>query len=211
MPAASPPSNAQPRRSPSSTSTPHSNPTTPSVVRPTIPQQPHHNLTQPTAHQPTRTMSIGSLVDQSSIGADYVSHPHLTNFNDFPYLPVPAAPPLLYGLSPSESPKYPSSTSDSCYSPMSDLIQPQIATQPQYLPPDDLSRAHSASLDGGFPQTVYANPMDPAGWGYDQAPLSAPMHGMGMSMVSLFNLFSVQSTNVRGNRQDTSNIPPLRS
>lgn len=185
MPIASPPAQPpQTRRSRSSTSTPHSNPTTPSIVRPTIPQQPHPSLTQHLSHQPTRAMSIGSLVDHPSpMGGDYISHPHPhqlhPNFIDFPYLPVPTAPPLVFGLSASDSPYC---SSDSCASPMSDFIQPQLATQQAQYLPDELPRTQSAGLECGFGQTVYTA-MDPAGagWAYDQAPLSAPM---GMSMVS---------------------------
>ena len=124
------------------------------------------------------------------MSAEYVLRPHQLpqNFNDFPHLPVPAAAPLGYGVSASESPYY---SSDSCYSPMSDLIQPQIATQPQYLPVD---RPQSASLECGFSQAVYTNPMDTAEWGFDQAPLSAPMHGMGIAVVgSLFSFFVLES------------------
>ena len=118
------------------------------------------------------------------MGGEYVIRTHQLsqNFNDFPHLPVPTGPPLGYGVPASESPYY---SSDSCYSPMSDLIQPQIATQPQYIPVD---RPQSASLECGFPQAVYASPMDAAEWGFDQAPLSAPMHGMGISVVSFQSL-----------------------
>lgn len=158
-------------------------------------------------------MSIGSIVDHASpMSAEYMLRaPQLPqNFNDFPHLPVPTAPPLGYAVSASESPYY----SDSCYSPMSDLIQPQIATQPQYIPVD---RPQSASLECGFPQGVYGNPIDAAEWGFDQAPLSAPMHGMGISMVGqswIFETFWLSAghiANPRGYRRGISNTLPLRS
>ena len=214
IPCASPPPHIPPpRRSPSSISTAQSNPTTPSIVRHSIPQQPHPSLSQPMAHHPNRAMSIGSIVDHASpMSAEYMLRaPQLPqNFNDFPHLPVPTAPPLGYAVSASESPYY----SDSCYSPMSDLIQPQIATQPQYIPVD---RPQSASLECGFPQGVYGNPIDAAEWGFDQAPLSAPMHGMGISMVGqswIFETFWLSAghiANPRGYRRGISNTLPLRS
>lgn len=125
-------------------------------------------------------MSIGSIIEPT-MRHDYAPSA-IHSFADFSHLPVPAAPrmpsELMYGMSVSDSP-YPSSDSSS-YSPISELIQPQIPTHP-FHPPDDLPGAVSAPLECTFPQQLYTSPLTTtspiSSWDFDQPPLSAPMHG----------------------------------
>ena len=186
IPMASPPSlNQDTSRSNSVISTAHSNPTTPSIVRPSI-HPPSLGLSQSMAN-PVRAMSITSIVEPS-MRHDYSPHT-FPNYTETSHLPIPPAPrnfpsDLVYGMPASESPYM---SSDSCNSPGSDFIQPQITTQP-YMP-DDIPRAHSAGLECGFPQTVYASPMSSAAsvpsWNFDHAPLSAPMQGSSMQGLAM--------------------------
>ena len=133
--------------------------------------QPHSLPSQPMTN-PSGAMSIGSIIEPN-MRHDYVS-PAMHAFADFSHLPVPVAPrvpsELFYGISVSDSP-YPSS--DSSYSPISDLIQPQMAAQP-YHPPEDLPRAQSASLESTFPQQLFTSPSPMPAWNFDQPPMSAP-------------------------------------
>lgn len=125
----------------------------------------------------TGAMSIGSIIEPT-MRHDYAS-PAMHAFAEFSHLPVPAAPrmppDLIYGVPQSESPYC---SSDSSYSPLSDLIQPHIASH-SYQSPDDMPRAHSASLESTFPQQLYTSPLMTTSplhtWNFDQPPLSAPM------------------------------------
>lgn len=189
MPAESPlASGQQSRRAVSETSTTDASPPRSNLINPSFGQRQSYP-SQPMA-DPSGTMSIGSIIEPT-MRQDYASTA-IQSFADYSHLPVPSVPrklpaELIYGFSASDSP-YCSSTSDaSCYSPMSDLIQPQITTQ-SYHPQEDLPRSQSASLEASFSQQIYGSPITtnssmPA-WNFDQPPLSAPMHGsMQTSMV----------------------------
>ncbi len=138
-----------------------------------------HGLPSQTIPNPSEAMSIGSIIEPT-MRHDYAS-PAIHTYEDFSHLPVPAAPRMpsefMYGTSASDSPYL--SSDSSAYSPMSDLIQPQISTHPYQLT-DDLPRAYSASLDSTFPQHIYTSPLIATSpipsWNFDQSPLSAPMH-----------------------------------
>jgi len=138
-----------------------------------------HSLPSQTIPNPSEAMSIGSIIEPN-MRQDYAS-PAIHTYLDFSHLPVPAAPRMtsefMYGTSASDSPYL--SSDSSAYSPMSDLIQPQISTHPYQLT-DDLPRAQSASLESTFPQHIYTSPLMTTSpiqsWGLDQSPLSAPMH-----------------------------------
>ena len=138
--------------------------------------QPQGLPSQPMSN-PSGTMAIGSIIEPT-MRHDYAS-PSVHAYADFSHLPVPVAPrmpsDLVYGVPPTDSP-YPSS--DSSYSPMSELIQPHVSTQ-SYSSPDDLPRAHSASLESTFPQHIFTSPLTTSSpissWHFTQPPLSAPM------------------------------------
>ena len=194
MPAESPlASGQQSRRAVSETSTTDASPPRSSLINSNFGQR--QGLPSQPMADPSGTMSIGSIIEPT-MRQDYAS-PAIQSFADYSHLPVPSVPrklpaELMYGFGVSDSP-YCSSTSDaSCYSPMSDLIQPQITTQ-SYHPQEDLPRSQSASLEVSFPQQMYGSPITanssiPA-WNFDQPPLSAPMHGsMQTSMVPTVSL-----------------------
>lgn len=138
--------------------------------------QPQGVTSQPMTN-PSGAMAIGSIIEPT-MRHEYAS-PAIHTFAEFSHLPVPVAPrmppELLYGISVSDSP---CPSSDSSYSPMSDLIQPHINTNP-FSAPDDLPRAQSVSLESTFPQHVFTSPLTATSpvpsWNFDQAPLSAPM------------------------------------
>ncbi len=98
--------------------------------------------------QPSGAMSIGSIIEHD-IHGEYKSHsvPNLLDISQQPIGTAPRSlrPELLYGVSPSgDSPLY--SSSDSCYSPISDYLQPPSQTvHPGFYSPDLIQRPHSAT------------------------------------------------------------------
>lgn len=162
-------------------------PSRPGFVHPSLSQR--AGLPSQPMPNSTGTMSIGSIIEPT-LQQDYAS-PAMQSFANYDHLRVPAAsrslpPEMVYGLGATDSP-YCSSTSDaSCYSPLSDLIQPQV-TPHRFHPPDDLPRSQSASIEGSFQPQIYTSPITttsmPA-WNYDHPPLSAPMQSSMVSDVS---------------------------
>ena len=135
----------------------------------------------PSIPQPSGTMSIGSIIEPNMHrNSEYASHPsgpgglhELSGHAPIGTTPHSLVPELLYGLSPSgDSPLY--SSSDSCYSPLSDYLQPQQALPQPFYPQEGIQRPERGSIDSCFqPLSVHsplsAAPPTPA-WGqYDQA------------------------------------------
>ena len=125
-------------------------------------------------------MSIGSIIEPNMHrNSEYASHPsgpgglhELSGHAPIGTTPHSLVPELLYGLSPSgDSPLY--SSSDSCYSPLSDYLQPQQALPQPFYPQEGIQRPERGSIDSCFqPLSVHsplsAAPPTPA-WGqYDQ-------------------------------------------
>lgn len=133
----------------------------------------------PSIPQPSGTMSIGSIIEPNMHqSSQYPSHPsgpgglhELSGHAPIGTTPRSLVPELLYGLSPSgDSPLY--SSSDSCYSPLSDYLQPQQALPQPFYPQEGIQRPERGSIDSCFqPITVHSPlsgaPPTPA-WGqYD--------------------------------------------
>ena len=189
----------QPRRPASQTSATSASPSRSNFIHSSFGQR--QGLQSQPLTDPPGTMSIGSIIEPT-LHHDY-SSPVIPSYAEYSHLPVPPVPrnklpaELLYGFGTTDSP-YCSSTSDaSCYSPMSDLIQPQIPTQ-SYHPQEDLPQ--SASLETSYPQQVYASPIAAnspiAAWTFDQPPLSAPMQGsmQGSMQASMVPTVSLEDT-----------------
>ena len=138
----------------------------------------------PPIPQPSGTMSIGSIIEPNMHrSSEYASHPsgpgglhELSGHAPIGTTPRSLVPELLYGLSPSgDSPLY--SSSDSCYSPLSDYLQPQQAVSQPFYPQEGTHRPERGSIDSCFqPISVHSPlsgpPATPA-WGqYDPAPLA---------------------------------------
>ena len=138
----------------------------------------------PSIPQPSGTMSIGSIIEPNMHrSSEYASHNagpgglhELSGHAPIGTTPRGLVPELLYGLSPSgDSPLY--SSSDSCYSPLSDYLQPQQAVpQPYYHPQEGHQRPDRESMDSCFQPISVHSPLSGApassAWGqYDQAPL----------------------------------------
>ena len=137
----------------------------------------------PSIPQPSGTMSIGSIIEPNMHrSSEYASHHsgpgglhELSGHAPIGTTPRGLVSELLYGLSPSgDSPLY--SSSDSCYSPLSDYLQPQQAVPQPYYPQEGLQRAERGNIDPCFqPISVHSPlsgpPAAPAWSQYDQAPL----------------------------------------
>ena len=136
----------------------------------------------PSIPQPSGTMSIGSIIEPNMHrSSEYASHPsgpgglhELSGHAPIGTTPRSLVPELLYGLSPSGDSLY--SSSDSCYSPLSDYLQPQQAAPQHFYPQEGIQRPERGSIDSCFqPICVHSRvgaPRAPRAWGqYDQAPL----------------------------------------
>ena len=142
-------------------------------VPPTHPQAPP---TAPTLPQASGTMSIGSIIEPNLHRSSYSSQPGPSMHDEHSHAPIGTAPrsllpELLYGLSPSgDSPLY--SSSDSCYSPLSDYLQQPQAVSQQYYPQEVLQRSQSTSIESCYPaiiQTPLSAGAAPTWNGYDPA------------------------------------------
>ena len=134
-----------------------SSPSRGSISAPHIPQ----HAPAPSLPPPSGTMSIGSIIEPNMQRSSYDSHPggqHLQEMSQPPIGTAPRGmlPELLYGLSPSGDSLY--SSSDSCYSPLSDYLQPQAVSQ-QYYPPEVIRRPQSASFETCFQPIVHQSPL----------------------------------------------------
>lgn len=128
-------------------------------------------------------MSIGSIIEPNMHrSSEYASHPsgpgglnELSGHAPIGTTPRSLVPDLLYGLSPSgDSPLY--SSSDSCYSPLSDYLQPQQALPQPYYPQEGIQRTERGSIDSCFQPISVHSPLSGApatpAWGqYDQTAL----------------------------------------
>lgn len=137
----------------------------------------------PSIPQPSGTMSIGSIIEPNMHrSSEYASHPsgpgglhELSGHAPIGTTPRSLVPELLYGLSPSgDSPLYPSS--DSCYSPLSDYLQPQQCLPQPFYPQEGIQRHERGSIDSCFQPLSVHSPLSGApptqAWGqYDQATL----------------------------------------
>ena len=152
----------------------------------------------PPIPQPSGTMSIGSIIEPNMHrSSEYASDPsgpgglhELSGHTPIGTTPRSLVPELLYGLSPSgDSPLY--SSSDSCYSPLSDYLQPQQALPQPYYPQEDIQRPEHGSIDSCFqpisvhsPLSAGAPPPTPS-WGhYDHAALGFPLEPPSLPGVS---------------------------
>lgn len=138
-------------------------------------------------------MSIGSIIEPNMHRGSYDSHSIGPSLHEMAHAPIGTAPrslppELLYGLSPSgDSPLY--SSSDSCYSPLSDYLQPQAVPQ-QYYPQEVIQRPHSTSIECGF-QPIIQSPLSagvatPSWSTYDPSVLAFPPETSCLPPVSQF-------------------------
>lgn len=114
----------------------------------------------PTLPQTSGAMSIGSIIEPN-MRNDYhsysVSNPHHSYQTPIGTAPRSLPPDLFYCLSPSgDSPMY--SSSDSCYSPISDYLQPQVPAQP-FFAPDLIPRPHSTTIIDRCYQPIVHSPL----------------------------------------------------
>lgn len=137
----------------------------------------------PSIPQSSGTMSIGSIIEPNMHrSSEYASHHsgpgglhELSGHAPIGTTPRSLVPELLYGLSPSgDSPLY--SSSDSCYSPLSDYLQPQQAVPQPFYPQEGIQRPERGSIDSCLQPISVHSPLSGApatpSWGqYDQAPL----------------------------------------
>lgn len=137
----------------------------------------------PSNPQTSGTMSIGSIIEPNLHRSnEYASHPsapggphELSGHAPIGTTPRSLVPELLYGCSPSgDSPLY--SSSDSCYSPLSDYLQPQQALPQPYYPQEGSQRHERGSIDSCFQPISVHSPLSgaaptPAWSQYDQAGL----------------------------------------
>ena len=110
----------------------------------------------------TTTMSIGSIISETSMRNDYVTHSG-QSLSDLSHVAIGAVPrslppDLVFQLPASaDSPIY--SSGESCYSDMSDYLAPQVST-PHFLTPETVQRSQSAALDSCFPhQQLFTSPL----------------------------------------------------
>ncbi|CAD6569202.1 MAG: hypothetical protein ASARMPREDX12_002245 [Alectoria sarmentosa] len=137
----------------------------------------------PSIPQTSGTMSIGSIIEPNMHrSGEYSSHAsapgglhELSGHAPIGTTPRSLVPELLYGLSPSgDSPLY--SSSDSCYSPLSDYLQPQQALPQPFYPQEGVQRPERGNIDPCFQPISVHSPLSagaptPA-WGqYDQTGL----------------------------------------
>ena len=152
----------------------------PGGVNLSIPHLQHHS-TSPPLPQTSGAMSIGSIIEHN-MHNEYRTHSVPPNLHDhLSSQPIGTAPrslrpEMLYGLSPSGDSLY--SSSDSCYSPLSDYLQAPQPLPQQYYAPDLVQRPQSAietcyqsmeasPLSVGPPTAVQSwNNYDPAALGF---------------------------------------------
>ena len=134
------------------------------------------------------TMSIGSIIEPNLRGGDHKSewssHMNGPSLHELPHAGHPIgtaprhlAPEIIYGLSPSgESPFY-TSSSDSCYSPLSGIsdqyLQPQTVSRPYYSQ-EMMQRSQSSAIECFQPvvtQSPLSGPATPS-WNQYEHPLS---------------------------------------
>ena len=141
--------------------------------------------------QPSGTMSIGSIIEPN-MRSEYASHPapgHELSHAPIGTAPRTLPPELIYGLSPCEDSTFYSS-SDSCYSPLSDYLQPQAVPQPFYSQ-DVIPRPHSTSMESCF-QPMAQSPVSvgsigantPSWSGYDPSSIGFGTEGSYLPPVS---------------------------
>ncbi len=146
----------------------------------------------PSLPQPSGTMSIGSIIEPNMHRSSYESQSGGPNLHELSHAPLGTAPrslppELLYGLTPSgDSPLY--SSSDSCYSPLSDYLQPQAVAQ-QYYPHEVVQRSQSVSLESWSQPIIQQSPLSagaaPPTWGgYDPSEMSFAPEGACLPPVS---------------------------
>jgi hypothetical protein len=115
----------------------------------------------PSFPQSSGTMSIGSILEPNMHRGSYESQPGGPSLHELSHTPIGTAPrsllpELLYGLTPSgDSPLY--SSSDSCYSPHSDYLQPQAVAQ-QFYPQEVIQRPQSTSLESWSQPIIQQSP-----------------------------------------------------
>ena len=166
-----------------------SSPSRGSISAPHMPQQ--TAVAAPPLPQSSGTMSIGSIIEPNMHGSSYDAHAGGHSLHEMSH-PIGTThhtllPELLYGLSPSGDSLY--SSSDSCYSPISDYLQPQALPQP-YYPQEVIRRPQSASLEACFQPIIQQPPIsagpspptwnefDPSGMGFaSEAHLMPPVSG----------------------------------
>ena len=150
----------------------------------------------PSLPQPSGTMSIGSIIEpnmQNGFKSDFAANPgpalHELSHTPTGTVPRTLPPELLYGQ---DSPLY--SSSDSCYSPLSDYLQPQVAPEPFYPPPETLDEhVHSTTIDTYY-QPIEHSPLSagpptptwiqyvPAQLSFEnETPCQAPVSGIHLS------------------------------
>lgn len=136
-----------------------SSPSTPSTFASLVGQQrvvPTQIVSQSTG---TSTMSIGSIISEPGMRNDYVAHAGqpMNDLSQVAIGPLPRSLPGDLVFQSADSPLY--SSADSCYSPISDYLQPQVGT-PQFLTSDTLPRSQSAALESCFQnQQLFASPI----------------------------------------------------
>ena len=152
----------------------------------------------PSLPQSSGTMSIGSIIEPNMHRSSFDSHPGGQGLHEIPHAPIGTAPrslipELLYGLSPSGDSLY--SSSDSCYSPLSDYLQPQAVPQ-QYYPSEVIRRPQSASLEACY-QPILQQPPLPTGpaeptWSeFDPPGMGFAPEAQFMTSVSGFSLSNI--------------------
>lgn len=134
------------------------------------------------------TMSIGSIIEPS-----FVSNSH-HSMNDLSNMAVGVGPglprDLVYSIPVSaESPLY---SSDSCYSPMSDYLQPQVNGQ-RFLPQETVSRSHSTPVEPFYHSQLITAPLSstsafPVWDQFDPAMLGTPLEGSYIPTVGIPHL-----------------------
>lgn len=165
--------------------------------------------TAPSLPQPSGTMSIGSIIEpnmRSDFKSEYPSHAG-SNLHELPHAvpigtaPRNLAPEILYGLSPNGDSPFHTSSSDSCYSPLSGIsdhyLQPQAIARPYYSQ-DVIQRSQSTSIEcfqpivsqsplSAGPGTPSWNQYDPSSLGFASEPQG--IHPVG-TQITLQPLFS---------------------
>ena len=188
MPAEAPPSRgARSQRSISEPSIADSTPPRSATIAPNM-THPQPAGGQALTHAGS-TMSIGSIIEPSFVSN---SHPSM---NDLSNMAVGVGPPglpreLVYNIPVSaESPLY---SSDSCYSPMSDYLQPQVNGQ-RFLPQETVSRTHSAPAEPFYHSQLITAPLSstpafPVWDQFDPVMLGTPLEGSYLPTVGIPHL-----------------------
>lgn len=169
-----------------------SSPSRCSVSAPPVPQQ--ASAPAPSLPHPSSTMSIGSIIEPNMHSSPYESQSGGPNLHGLHHAqigtgPHSLPPELLYGLTPpsGDSPLY--SSSDSCYSPLSDYLQQPQAVAQQYYPHEVVQRPQSASLESWPQPMIQQSPLSagavPPSWGgYDPSGMSFVPEGACLPPVS---------------------------